>query len=440
MLISIINIVFQKFNDNDKFEKRSVKFKISRRSCFDYSELVDHFADFLYNIFSCYGGNMHLPGCDNAFSVYCSNFPTANLQDMRRLVFPLAFFLMLVFTGISPIKIVTLAVGPDFFVEIDKDGILTVKEGQKPLWKYNSKFQKHPQVTERDPRNMAACYIHPLYGIDGEILTDDAPKDHFHHHGVFWTWPHVKVFRAEGTVEKYDVWTGNTRMKQLFVRYGDTEIHSEKTVVKIENGWFIAPKINEYEWDENGKPVSEKVVSENVTITTWRICEEDGVRSRAVDFDFTWKVGEFPISLQGAGGKSYGGLTIRFKPSTDKPGGDSVITTPEGIAKEDLPEKPLAWADYTSIFRLDENGKPAGKPSGGAIFVSPDHPNFPPTWLVRYYGPLCLGWPGVEERKFAAGEEIKLSYRIWIHDTSVEKKAIQKAYDKYAAERSKTEK
>ena len=28
-------------------------------------------------------------------------------------------------------------------------------------------------------------YIHPLYNNDGEIITEDFPEDHLHHHGIF---------------------------------------------------------------------------------------------------------------------------------------------------------------------------------------------------------------------------------------------------------------
>ena len=38
---------------------------------------------------------------------------------------------------------------------------------------------------------LRANYIHPLYGLDGEILTEDFPADHPHHRGIFWAWHQV---------------------------------------------------------------------------------------------------------------------------------------------------------------------------------------------------------------------------------------------------------
>ena len=34
-------------------------------------------------------------------------------------------------------------------------------------------------------------YIHPLYGLHGEVLTDDWVADHPHHRGIYWAWPEV---------------------------------------------------------------------------------------------------------------------------------------------------------------------------------------------------------------------------------------------------------
>ena len=45
-------------------------------------------------------------------------------------------------------------------------------------------------------------YIHPLYGLDGEILTEDFPKDHLHHRGVYWTWHQVFI----GDIRAGDPW------------------------------------------------------------------------------------------------------------------------------------------------------------------------------------------------------------------------------------------
>src|SRR5688572_15782855 len=53
-------------------------------------------------------------------------------------------------------------------------------EGDRPVLVYNHGLI-HPQ--EGIAGRPRAAYIHPLYGLDGELLTDDFPKDHTYHRG-----------------------------------------------------------------------------------------------------------------------------------------------------------------------------------------------------------------------------------------------------------------
>jgi hypothetical protein len=57
-----------------------------------------------------------------------------------------------------------------------------VTEGSDKVMVYQ---RKH---TSRDGKYKRANYIHPLYGLDGQVLTEDFPRDHLHHRGVFWAW------------------------------------------------------------------------------------------------------------------------------------------------------------------------------------------------------------------------------------------------------------
>jgi hypothetical protein len=173
----------------------------------------------------------------------------------------------------------------------------------------------------------------------------------------------------------------------------------------VENGWYVGEK---------------KVMVELVWLRAYRAAEDH----RVLDVDLSLIPQGSPVTLRGAEGKSYGGLTMRFAPGPRKA---TLITVPNGPAEDDLPDTPLAWADFTSQFAG------AAAPSGGAIFVDPGHPDYPPTWLTRYYGPLCVGWPGVHGKTFEPGKPIRLSYRLWIHKTAVDPVQLQAAYDAYGA-------
>lgn len=274
-----------------------------------------------------------------------------------------------------------------------------IEQSGKPVLAYNFGTITNEKVPLTEHRRSRACYVHPVWGLNGEILTDDFPKDHYHHHGIFWTWPHVKI---DG--QQHDLWAGST-IAQRFERWLVRRAGQAAAVLAVENGWYVGQK---------------RVMRERVWIRVW--CASEA--ARCVDFDLTFIPEDRPIELWGAEGKSYGGFTMRFKPG---PRNETLITVPQGKTSEDLPDTPLAWADFTSKF------EGATQRSGAAVFVPPHHPDFPPTWLTRYYGPLCVGWPGVKSKTFSPGEPIRLSYRVWIHRSAVEPEDLAAAYADYEA-------
>lgn len=284
-----------------------------------------------------------------------------------------------------------LAAGADFRFEPIDDKSLGLWESNKPVFVYNHGVIRKDGVPADRARS---TYLHPVYGLDGEVLTDDFPKDHYHHRGLFWAWPHVKTGGKE-----YDLWMikgVEQRFERWLVR--DT---GPTALLKAENGWYAGTK---------------KIMQEEVT---FRAFPTQG-NERVIDCELILTPQEQPVTLAGAEGKSYGGLTLRFAPGTN-----IVITTPLGNGKEDLPMTRLPWADLTARF------PGAAAPSGAAIFVSPNHPDFPPMWLTRHYGVLCLGWPGVDARTFEPGKPIRLQYRIWIHRGAADDQRLRRAYSNY---------
>ena len=80
------------------------------------------------------------------------------------------------------------------------------------------------QLPEGVPeRYRRSSYIHPVYDLKGNILTDDFPGDHYHHRGLSWMWPKVFIDTA-----RYDLW-------HIYGQAGELEgIHQvfEKWLVK----------------------------------------------------------------------------------------------------------------------------------------------------------------------------------------------------------------
>lgn len=305
-------------------------------------------------------------------------------MNMARASLVLAFFLFIVAAA--------QAQSGFRFADVD-DKSLGLWEGERPVLVYN-----HGVISKENvPADRArSSYVHPIYGLDGEVLTDDFPKDHYHHRGLFWAWPHVQVGDA-----KSDLWMLKG-IRHQFERWMARNAGGKSAVLGVQNGWFIGDN---------------KVVDEQVWLRVWP-ATADG---QAIDVEFTWVPLEKTLTLRGAEGKSYGGLTLRFAPRTE-----TIITTSEGRTKEDLHIERLPWADLSAQFA------DARRPSGAAIFINPAHPDFPPEWLTRHYGVLCVGWPGVEAQSFPPGEPIRCGYRVWVHRGVPDVARLKAAFDDYS--------
>ncbi len=273
---------------------------------------------------------------------------------------------------------------------------LGLSDGEHQVFVYNFGVMHRTGVPADRAR---ASYVHPLYGLDGEVLTDDFPEDHHHHRGLFWGWPHVSMGD-----KKTDSWalTGITNRWERWLRRDTDGPHA---ILEVENGWYIG---------------DDRVMAEVVRFTVHPV----GKDSRAIDLDFTWTPLRAPIRLAGAEGKSYGGLTLRVAPGTN-----TVITTPEGQKPEDLYITRLPWADISRLWSANSSAR--DHVSGAALFIAPDHPDFPPTWLTRHYGVLCIGWPGVDGREFPVGKPIRCRYRVWIHRGRGSPERLEKAFESF---------
>ena len=289
------------------------------------------------------------------------------------------------------------ATGPQHFrFEAVSDKSLKLWEGAHPVLVYN-----HGVMTSQSAPNAKgrSSYFHPVYGLDGEVLTDDFPKDHENHRGLHWAWPHIKIDDQE-----VDLWSLRD-IRHEFQRWLAREADSKGAVLGVENGWFVGDK---------------RVMLERV----WARIHPESSQGRFIDLDLTLTPEGRPITLWGAEGKSYGGLTLRFGPRSK-----TILTVPSGRSSEDLLITRLPWADLSG----DLKGNDAL--SGAAVFVNPKHPGYPPTWMIRHYGLLAVGWPGITPESLPAGKAVSLSYRIWIHRGAPETAEIQKVYEAYRNQR-----
>jgi hypothetical protein len=279
-------------------------------------------------------------------------------------------------------------------------------QGDSPVLVYNHGPIVCERLPENDDRRTRSCYVHPVWGLNGEILTDDFSADHVHHHGVFWTWPHVEI---EG--QHYDLWVPKG-IRQRFIKWLYREAGPVAAVVGVENGWFVGDR---------------QVMTERIWIRAFR-----AIGNRAGDRSGTGVHSH--RSARQAGGQSRQELRRLDGPvrrlaaaRRDCPGAGSHRSARGqrlGIVRRPV--------EHTSA--LGESEFSLSRSTAPVCWVGvhpPDHPDFPPTWLTRCYGPLCVGWPGVEGREFQPGESFTLRYRLLLHKTEVEHQQLEQAYSAY---------
>ncbi len=319
---------------------------------------------------------------------------------------------------------------------LNEAGRLEICEQGVPVLVYNASEQIRENIS--DSRNRRACYVHPLYGLEGETLTDDFPKDHYHHHGLFWGWMHVAF---DGIDSEFDNWTHPEKLRFVHQRWLRRETTADRAIIAVENGWYLndLKSSDPNKHDPSDPFPSESLMRERITLTVYP--EENGVR--LIDFSGEWTPTTRAVTLRGAEGKSYGGVNVRFA-SHQNP----VITIADGVTSEDLPIARLTWADFSAKFAAppqesstetksvpsQEKSNDFTLESGVVLMISPTHPGYPPTWLTRHYGVLCVGWPGVDGQTFQPGETFKLDYSILIHRGTLSVETLRKIYADYVQE------
>ncbi len=77
-------------------------------------------------------------------------------------------------------------------VRKDKDGqSVSIKVHGRPLLHYQGGKGELPRPDIR-PVFRRGGYIHPLFTPTGTVVTDDYPRNHLHHHGIWFAWTHTE--------------------------------------------------------------------------------------------------------------------------------------------------------------------------------------------------------------------------------------------------------
>lgn len=283
--------------------------------------------------------------------------------------------------------------GSPLIVEDDGEEKFWVRDADGPVLAYNYGIQKRDDIAEDRWR---ACYIHPIFGLDGETMTDDFPADHVHHRGLFWAWPEIQYDGG-----RYDIWhLRGIRPRFEGLRYNESG--PVCALLGLQVGWYIGDN---------------RVVDEKVDLTVWR----KGEIGRALDVVIQLRATQNTVIIGGQGDRGYGGFNLRYAPRTDH-----AVSTPMGRHQRDGMRVEYPWADYSARF----DG--ANRISGMSIFPNPLNPDYPPEWLLRNYGIFSMAWPSVGEYAIEPdGPPLVLRFRVWTHRGDVDEGKVNEAWQVY---------
>lgn len=283
----------------------------------------------------------------------------------------------------------------------DHEGFLVTENGRAVLF-YQLKPKSLRGKYER------ANYIHPLYDLDGSVLTEDFPEDHLHQRGIYWAWHQINVKGKRVS----DQWTTENFVWDItdarVVRVG-----ANSAAVKVKLYWKSP---NWLDAQGNQKPFVEET-------TVVRVHRAEG-DIRKVDFEIRLAALEDGVSIGGSeDDKGYGGFSARVRlPSDIRFTGRAGKLTPRTTAIE-----AGRWVDFSGSYGS------SGNKSGVAILCHPSTADFPQPWILRaersMQNPV---YPGNQAVLLPRGEPLILRYRMVIHrgDASrVKLDELQAAYE-----------
>jgi hypothetical protein len=242
-------------------------------------------------------------------------------------------------------------------------------------------------------------YIHPLYGLDGALLTNDWPDaGHPHHRGIFWAWPEVKYGSKSG-----DIYA----LQTVFARpTGNIACSSGPVYAEVdaENMWI---------WEDG-----EAIVRERAIIRVYHSASE----SRIIDLTIYLLALKDGVTIATRFTNSYGGLNLR-------------MMTPESQEiswyKDEAGSLPLrAWSDFNGIFEGSRST------SGLMVLQHQDNPEYPGDWVE--YPELAWVQPTfpTSGTRYALNpaEPLVLRYRLIIHKGGAPAKdRSEKSWDAFHA-------
>lgn len=272
---------------------------------------------------------------------------------------------------------------------------ITLYEDQNPRFSYQVKTKA---VAGQYPR---ANYVHPLYSLSGEVLTEDFPSDHLHQRGIFWSWHQLYVdnerlgdpWECEGIT-----WIVDTTM---------TETHNKSAVLQSVVNWLPEG------WQT-------PVLREDVLIS-YSKTDPDHYE---LDFEITLTALVEGLQIGGSEDeKGYGGFSARLKIPDD-----IQFFSHEGeVTPQKTPVEAGGWVNVKGSFHADQN-----EPTGVVIMCDPDALKSFRGWILRRSNSMQNpAFPGRKPLAIPKSGPSHFRNKLIVYRKSPDRRWIEKRYKKF---------
>lgn len=267
-----------------------------------------------------------------------------------------------------------------------EDGIL-VLDNQDSVLFYQISPKNHEGKYERNH------YIHPLWNVNGFVMTEDFPADHLHQRGIFWAWHQIEVNGQR---------TGDGWSLEHFIQ----EV--------LATGWEVnddgsAALTSQVIWKSdlhirNGNMTPYLLESSKIVVHPLQ------GQHRQIDFVIQLEALHSPVGIGGSEDeKGYSGFSVRMKLP-----GDVQFTGSDG--KE---IQPLVTA-VSSPGYVNVSGTFDEFPGGILIADHPANPGYPHPWILRSQKSMQnAAYPGRDVVTILPGEPLELRYSVVTYSGSL---------------------
>lgn len=283
------------------------------------------------------------------------------------------------------------AIAQELNAKITPQGILVLEGDQKVLY-----YQK--ETKSMNGQYARANYIHPLYDLHGNSITEDFPEDHMHHRGVFWAWHQVLVAGKH----MGDSWECSDFTWE--VKNATTANVSNKLLLAIKTLWSSPDYV------VNGLEVP--FVEENTKVTIHPM----GNNHRIIDFEISLLALIDDVQIGGSEDvKGYGGFSARLKLPSD------IQFNSEG--KKIIPKNEAIQAGRE--VQLDGTLNPDQK-LGVLMVASKSNPEPNNSWILRSENSMQNAvYPGAKPVTVSQNTPTILKYRMVIYNGNPSKKQLR---------------